>query len=573
MLEANQHLAAQVFEHSFDGIYITDDKGFITKVNPAFTQITGYSAADVVGKKPADISSGWHDVNFAKDILPCLKETQRWQGELLSRRANGEAFLVNMSICSAFDAHQNFLGLITSFRDITQARHEEESIRQLAYYDPLTELPNRSLFEDRLLQALHRSNRQRSHIALLFLDLDGFKAVNDTYGHALGDRLLKQVADRLQACIRSDDTAARLGGDEFTILLHALTEETSAELAVGQIAKKVITMLNRVFTIDQHHISVGVSIGIALYPSDGLTSESLLKNADTAMYHAKKSGKNQYQFFTEDIHQRAAQRAAVEQGLFSAIDAKEFHVDFQPQFTVNECQLSGFEAVLRWSHPVHEQLKPQAFMRLIEELGLGSKVGSWLIEKACEQLFLWQQSDSLGRSLTINVFAHHYREGALVNSVEKALKRHAIAPDCLTFSFSESVILEDIGFAYTVLNDLHQLGVRIAVNDFATGLFSLHYLHQLPIDQLKIDRQFMQNIEKSSKQRKIVDAIIGIARSFGCDVVVAAVDNESQLITLRASPGCKEQNVLFSQSHQRLNFEWLMQKDNNIKVIFSESAQ
>ena len=486
MLEANQHLASKVFENSLDGIYLTDQAGCILQVNKAFCAITGYSQESVIGKKPSSMGAGWHDVNFGSDIQPALKAKGQWQGELLCRRAKGEAFLAWMMISVIYDDNQQFQGLITTFRDITEAKNDEENIRKLAYYDPLTHLPNRSLFHDRLLQALNGANRHRHYVAILFLDLDGFKAINDTLGHAVGDRLLTESARRLQSCIRSDDTIARMGGDEFTLLIQALADRSSAESAASHIANKIITSLNREFLIDGQSISIGVSIGIALYPDDGLSSNDLIKQADAAMYYAKKAGKNNYQFFTDDKHQRATAREDTEKHIINALEKNEFMLDFQPKFDARDMQLKGFEALLRWNHPQRGRLMPRVFMRAIEDLSLGSKVGRWVITQACEQVKEWQNSDVSPHNIAINIFSKHYRSGSVASDVEQALAQSGIKPELLTLEFSETLITEDVGFSYAVLKDLHKLGVRVSIDDFATGMMSLPLLNTLPIDELKI---------------------------------------------------------------------------------------
>ncbi|NRB37818.1 MAG: EAL domain-containing protein [Pseudomonadales bacterium] len=569
MLEANLHLASKVFENSLDGIYITDQTGAIVQVNKAFCDITGYKTAVVLGKKPSKISAGWHDVNFLKDIQPALTEHDHWEGELVSRRENGEAFLAWMMISSVHNEQGIFQGLITAFRDITKAKHDEENIRKLAYYDPLTRLPNRSLFEDRLVQALHTGNRNRHYLAVLFLDLDGFKAVNDSFGHAVGDRLLTEVSRRLQSCIRSDDTVARMGGDEFTLLINALPDKVAAESASSHIANKIIKTLNRAFFIEGQSICVGVSIGIALYPEDGLSGVDLIKNADAAMYHAKNSGKNHYQYFTRDMHKRATQREDIEKHLCSAVANNEFMLDFQPKFDARDMQLKGFEALLRWNHPERGRLMPSAFMRSIEELGLGVEVGGWVINKACEQIKAWQNQGVATHNIAINVFPRHFSDGSLATVVEQALAHSEIAPNTLTLEFSDALISEDIGFSTAMLSSLHALGVRISIDDFATGMMSLAYLNRLPIDELKIDRQFIHLLDRDVNQWRIVDAIMGIASSFGCDVVAEGIERQDQLNLLMTTSCLRVQGFLFSKAMPAEEVQAYIENHESKKVVLS----
>ena len=544
-IEADQRLAAKVFENSMEGVYITNATGHIVQVNNAFIEITGHKVEDVIGHKPSDLGSGWRDKNFAKDIKPQLESEGCWSGELMSRRSNGEAFLVWMSMSKVVDSRGELLGVITSFRDITEAKTSEESIRKLAYYDPLTELPNRSLFHDRLLQALQRANRNRRYIAILFMDLDGFKAVNDSLGHAQGDHLLTEAASRLKECIRSDDTVARMGGDEFTIILNALTDREAAENAAAQVASKIIDIINKPFMLQDKEVRIGVSIGISLYPDDAINEDELIKLADTAMYHAKQAGKNGYQFYTDDMHQRAEQRQEIEQDLHKAIDNDEFVLAFQPKLIAKSQELYGFEALMRWEHPTKGLIPPSGFMRSLDELGLGTKIGNWVINKACEQLKIWIDDKQTNCSISVNVFARQYRDGELVSTVDHALKKTGISPELLTIEISESLIMKDLGFSFSIISDLKSLGVNVSVDDFATGVMSLQYLNRLPIDEVKIDRQFIQHMDTEANQHRLVCAMIGIANNMGIDVVAEGVERNEQLKMLLDAGCSKVQGFLF----------------------------
>ena len=546
-IEADQHLAAKVFENSMEGIYITGVDGNVQQINKAFTTITGFTEEQVLGKKPSNLGSGWHDKSYTNEILPALTKNKYWEGELLSRRSSGEAFLIWMSISTVTDARGGFLGSITSFRDITEEKSSEESIRKLAYYDPLTDLPNRQLFSDRLSQALQRANRNRHYISILFMDLDGFKQVNDDHGHAIGDRLLTEVALRLKACIRSDDTVARMGGDEFTIILNALDGREAAEKASTQIARKVLKKLNKPFLIQDKELFIGASIGIAHYPDDSNSAEDLIKYADTAMYHAKQAGKNGYQFYTDDMHQRAQQRLGVEQDIRQALTNDEFVLAFQPKLVTASQRTYGFEALLRWRHPEKGIIQPSGFMRALDELGLGSKMGEWVIEKACWQLKDWIDQGHKKCNISVNVFARHYRDGALVETVARVLKETAFSPELLTIEFSENLLMNDIGFAYAVLTDLKALGVRVAIDDFATGLLSLQYLNRLPVDEIKVDKQFIQHIDSDDEQMRLVSTMICIANHLGFEVVAEGVERQEQFDLLVEAKCPKVQGFLFSR--------------------------
>ncbi|CAA0115998.1 putative signaling protein [BD1-7 clade bacterium] len=548
--EAKQRMAAKVFENSLEGVYITNADGVIVQVNRAFSKITGHSAEAMIGEKPSRIGSGWHEITFSNDIKPSLDSSNHWEGELLSRRANGEAFVAWLSISAVYDSRDEFLGLITSFKDITEAKNSEENIKKLAYYDPLTDLPNRALFSDRLSQALQRARRNRHFVALLFLDLDGFKAVNDTMGHALGDRLLIDVARRLRHSIRSDDTVARMGGDEFIVVLNTLVDRTTAENAAAQVAQKIVDVLNDPFFLQGKKVQIGCSIGIALYPDDSIVEDQLIKHADTAMYHAKEQGKNGYQFFTSDMHNRAQLRQDLERDLRLASLDEEFYLAYQPKFDARTRCLTGFEALLRWNHPKRGLLKPAHFLRTAEDLGMGTRLGDWVVEKACWQLREWLDEGYVGNGISINTFERHYRDKELVKTVRRALQETCVPAELLTVEISENILMQDIGFAYATLSDLRDLGVHIAIDDFALGMSSLQYLNRLPVNELKIDRQIISHVAPGSSELRLVSAIAGIALSYDCNLVAEGVERQEQLDLLLEANCGNVQGFLFSKPMQ-----------------------
>lgn len=540
--EAENRLAAKVFSSSLEGIYITNAEGVISQANRTFYSITGYAEKDVIGKKPVFLNSGWGKLSFRDDIAPALKNGGSWSGEIMSRRANGAAFLTWTAISEVRDARNQLIGTITSFRDITEAKNSEETIRKLAYYDPLTQLPNRQLLADRLSQALQRANRNRHYLAILFLDLDGFKPVNDQHGHAIGDRLLTMVAKRLKACVRGDDTVARIGGDEFAIIVGALADREAAETAAVQVSKKIIKSLNQVFTIQEKEIYIGTSIGISLYPDDALEDEQLIKLADTAMYHAKSSGKNTYQFFTDDMHKRAQKRLEVEQEVSQALKNKEFVLVYLPKYDLAQNKIESYEALLRWQHPQKGLLTPISFLRSLEEMGLGGQVGEWVIHQACEQMAANPQLN-----ISINVFAKQYRDGDLLEVVEAALTKTAIEPNRLTLEISEQLIMADTGFAFACIADLKALGVRIALDDYANSVSSIAYLNRLPIDEVKIDRQYIEQIDRVPHTLRMVKGMVALAQNLELKVAVEGVERESQLDLLKAMQCDLVQGFYFSK--------------------------
>ncbi len=544
--EHDRLLASKVFETSTDGIYITDSDGYIEQVNSSFCQITGYKKSEIIGQKPSVLGSGWHEGNFESDIMPVLRSSGSWQGEIMSRRKGGEAFLAELTISSVQNYHGEISGFITSFKDITEAKNSQEHVKKLAYYDPLTELPNRMLFQDRLYQALQRGVRNRHFVAVLFLDLDGFKPVNDRYGHAFGDLLLKQVSMRLADCVRGDDTVARLGGDEFAIILHSLKDRNTAESTAAKISKKILNEIAKSYQIRNEIIRIGTSIGISLYPDDSIEQDALLRYADIAMYHAKKSGKNQYQFFKHDMHSRDTKRQELATDLERALENDEFVLALQPKFQKNDLKLIGFEALLRWQHPDGRLLKPASFIRSVAELGLGQLLGELVFKKAVNTLSQMAEQGYEG-SLSVNVFARHFRDGHLPRFIECLLKNTQFKPEQLMLELSESMLMEDPGFTYSCLSGLKALGVQIALDDFATGELALQNLRRLPVDEIKLDRQFIMKIDEDPSQLQFVKTLINLAKGFDKKVCVEGIERDMQLTLLNETAVDHVQGYLMSE--------------------------
>ncbi len=548
-VEAHRHLAMQVFDNSLDGIYITGKEGRIVQANKAFVTITGYNLDQVTGEKPSMLSSGWHETSFKNDIFPIIKNKKYWEGEILSRRANGEAFQAQVRITALYDTDKEYLGLITSFKDVTEAKNSEENIKKLAYYDPLTNLPNRSLFNDRLEQALQRGNRNRLYVAILFIDLDGFKAINDSLGHANGDRLLTEVGARLTNTLRSDDTVARMGGDEFNIILNSLHDRDVAETATAQIASKIVKRLAEPFVIQGHPIRIGCSIGIALYPDDSINAEELIKQADTAMYHAKQLGKNGFQFYTTDLYEKAQERNKLEDDLLATKIEDEFTLVFQPKYTLDKQRaLVGFEALIRWHHPTRGLIKPNTFLTTAEELGLSIDLGEWVINEACRQLSEWHITHDAQHTMSVNVFERHYREGDLVGSVKDCLTKYTVLPERLSLEISQEILMKDMGYAYALLTELSAIGVRISVDGFGSSLLSLQSFNRLPVDEVKINRQLIKHMNTKEEDWRLVNGIIGIAFNFGYEIVAEGVETEKQLNRLKESFSETSSVCYFNQS-------------------------
>lgn len=521
--QANRQLAEKVFAHAHDAIYITDTNGLIVQVNSMFYRQTGYSSAEVLYKKPSILSSGWNKIGFKNEILPILLKKPFWEGELLCRKQNGEAFLALIRI-TALKENKEILGYITSFKDITEVKNSEEDIKKLAYFDPLTELPNRALFEDRLNQALQRGGRNRLFVSILFLDLDGFKAVNDKHGHDNGDKLLAEVAKRLKNAIRSDDTVARMGGDEFTLILNALPDQQMAQNASIQIANKIIQLLAKPFIINKAPIKIGCSIGIALYPDDSIDAKELIRQADTAMYHAKQSGKNNFKFFTFDLSKQTKKRHDLERDLLDAQFSHDFSLHYRTVKSLTTRDIIAYACHIQWRHPSQGVIQPQIFMPMVDDLALSDELSGWLINKACSDL----KSAETGTQIIIPVFERHYQTGKLINTLKKAIDHFNVSASCIQLEFSQEMIMADVGFAYAILSDLKALHFSILVSDFASSFMSLQSLQRLPIDKIKLDQSIAQYIDKKTDEKILAQGILALADCFNYGVVVDGVTREQQ---------------------------------------------
>lgn len=527
-LDGDLRLAAKVFENSLEAIFITDSRGMISQVNHAFTEITGFAEDEVLGESSAVLAVAEHAVSFRDAIQPILERTGFWQGELWCRRRNGGSFPAATGITSVVGKEGEFLGYITSFRDITERKSTEERIRKLAYFDPLTGLPNRSLFIDRLNQELQRSLRNNSHVVLLFLDLDRFKAVNDSMGHAAGDQLLGKVAEKLANCVRGHDSVARMGGDEFTIILGDLHERSQAVAAAVSVARKVMDVLGHPTTLHGREVFLAASIGIAIYPQDGEDAATLLKHADVAMYHAKKAGKNNFQFYVEAMNARALERLELQNGLYRAAVNEDLQVLFQPITDLASGRIIAVETLLRWQHPSRGTIHPTEFVPVAEESGLIVRIGEWVLAEACRQMARWQ-AQGLGLDwIAVNISARQFAEGDLVRHVINALDDSGLEAKYLELELTESILMDDIDYTLGMLKDLKAMGVDLAIDDFGTGYSSLNYLKQFPIDRLKIDRSFVQLLPHDVEDVRITEAILAIARGFDLSVVAEGVERAEQ---------------------------------------------
>jgi diguanylate cyclase (GGDEF)-like protein/PAS domain S-box-containing protein len=556
--ENELRIAAIAFEAQ-EGTIITDANNLILRVNKSFTEITGYTAEEVRGKNPRILQSGRQNVDFYAAMWKCIKSTGKWEGDIWNRRKNGEVYPEHLKISSVIDLNGNVTNYVATLADVTMSKSAAEEIQHLAFYDPLTGLPNRRLLTDRLKQALASSTRSGKQGAILFIDLDNFKTLNDTLGHSIGDLLLQHVAERLNSCIREDDSVARLGGDEFVVMLEDLSAQGIEAAAQAEtVANKILAALNQPYQLATHECHNSPSIGATLFSDHEQEVEELLKQADIAMYQAKKAGRNTLRFYDPQMQEIIYARATLEDELRLALADNQFRLYYQVQINHNS-QIIGAEALIRWQHPYRGLVSPLEFIPLAEESGLIHPVGQWLIDTACAQIKAWQQ-DALTRDLTlsINVSAKEFQRADFVDQVQSAVQSHQINPALLKLELTESMFLENIENIIEKLSDLKEIGVRFSLDDFGTGYSSLQYLKRLPLDQLKIDQSFVRDIAIDINDQAIVSTIIAMAHTLNLNVIAEGVESEEQKEFLLNSGCTHYQGYLFGKPAPIEQFEALL---------------
>jgi diguanylate cyclase (GGDEF)-like protein/PAS domain S-box-containing protein len=556
--EAKLQQAVQIIEHTMEGVVITDGKGQITSVNPAFCDITGYSKSEIIHQHLDTLKSDRHQPEFFDEVWATVSQTGFWRGEVWNQRSNGEVYPAWMTISCVRDEHGNVLHYVAVFSDITSIKQSQSQLEHLAHHDSLTNLPNRLLFEDRLQHAISQSKRQGRQLAVLFLDLDRFKNINDTLGHAMGDELLKEVAKRLQHILRDGDTAARLGGDEFTVLVESLEDPSQAAVVAAKIQESFKTP----YQIAGRELHVTTSIGISIYPEDGQTAADLTKNADAAMYQAKEQGRNNYRYYTSELTRTAFERLLLETELRSALKKDQLLLYYQPQISLSNGQMTGAEAVLRWHHPRLGIIPPARFIPLAEESGLIHEIGRWVLKEACEQTrYLYKQGLFQGR-MAINLSVRQIMQTDLILHFEQIIANSECPPDMLQLEVTEGIFMGQMKQSVPVLDVFKKLGVSIAIDDFGTGYSSLSYLKQLPIDKLKIDRSFIRDLPNDSDAIAITQAIIALGKNLGLHIVAEGVETLAQQALLQKM-GCEEgQGYLYSPPVPANAFEEMLLEGN-----------
>jgi diguanylate cyclase (GGDEF)-like protein/PAS domain S-box-containing protein len=548
-------LAARVFESTAEGILITDPAERIVAVNRAFCEMTGYSESEVRGQRPSLLAAERHDERFFAQMWESLHRSGRWQGEMWNRAKSGEVRPCLLTISALKDEQGGVLNYIGVMRDISNIKQSQEQLEFLANYDPLTGLGNRNLFLSHLKTGIERAARHERKLALIFIDLDNFKVINDTLGHDVGDVLLTEVARRLKGAVRQEDVVCRLGGDEFTVYVEDFDDPQS----LTSTAQRLVQAVSEAYQISGHDIFVTASVGISIYPNDGATISELVKNADTAMYKVKEQGRNGFQFFKEDMNARAFERLVFVSGLRRALERSEFRVAYQPQVDLRDGRPRGAECLLRWNHPDLGEVSPGSFIPVAEETGLIVPIGGWVLQRVCRQLHDW--GGRIGGRASINVSARQFRQPELVEAIRRSVSEAGIRPELLGIELTESALIDDPEKAAVTLGLLKDMGLTVSIDDFGTGYSSLSYLKRFPIDCLKIDRTFVRDIATDPDDAAIVTAIITMAQSLKLDVVAEGVETQEQVDFLRARGCAAAQGYYFSRPlpADRLE-EWLSER-------------
>lgn len=552
--ETRLRQSAAVFESTADGVIITDADIKIIAVNRTFTEITGYSEGEALGKKPSFRRSERQNEEFYRNMWDEIKSEGRWKGEIWNRRKSGEVYPEWMTISTVKDTEGRVTNYVSVFSDITNVKRTQMQLDHMAHHDPLTDLPNRTLLDDRLEQAISRARRHRTGVAILFIDLDRFKNVNDSLGHPTGDLLLQDVAKRLQSVLREEDTLARLGGDEFIVLVEELTKPEMAEA----VAAKMLKTIARPFSIQGHELYIGASVGISIFPDDGTDAETLIKYADAAMYRAKEHGRNTYEFYTQELTKSALERLELESALRRAIERDEMEVYYQPQLDFASGRFIGAEALLRWHHPEHGLVPPDKFIPLAEESGIITDIGEWVLRNACQQAFVWSQQFSCFKRLAVNLSGVQVQRGDVVDTIGEILKQTGLPAEMLELEITESVLMQYPEVATETLGGLRELGIELAIDDFGTGYSSLSYLKRFPLQILKIDRSFIMGIPSDANDTEITRAVIAMAKSLHLTIIAEGVENDEQEQFL-IREGCDiGQGYYYSQAISADEFSRLM---------------
>ncbi|MFP4013546.1 MAG: EAL domain-containing protein [Chitinispirillaceae bacterium] len=547
-----------IFENASEGIIITDPQSKVLKINPGFSSITGYHSSEIVGKSPSLLKSNRHGSDFYKNMWNSLKTAGSWQGEIWNRRKNGEIYPEWLVINAMRDDNSDITYYIGIFTDITKSILQKAESHKHAYYDSLTGLPNRILLQDRLTFMINHARRNNQLMALLLLDLNRFKLINDTLGYQTGDALLQTIAERLKTCIRDVDAVFRLGDDEFAIILEEIAQQQDA----ARVAKRILASCAMPVQLGEHEIYTTTSIGISIFPTDGDGLESILKNAEAAMHRAKELGINNYQHYLPAMNAKAFEQLTLEHSLRKALKRNELVNFYQPQLDLATGRVSGMEALIRWKHPELGMISPAQFVPIAEETGLILPIGEWVLRTACKQAKMWHK-DYKNLVISVNLSARQFQQQDLVSIVDSALKEARLEPQFLELEITESLGMKNPEQTLRTLSELKAMGIRIAIDDFGTGYSSLSYLKKFPIDTLKVDRSFVMDMPGDANDAAIAAAIVALAHSLKLTVIAEGVENEAQAEYL-LELGCeKVQGYLYSPPVDAVSFTRLLMKEEN----------
>jgi len=553
---------SQAFEKSREAIMVTDQEDTIILVNPAFVEVTGYSANEILGKKQQFMRSKIHEKDHFENMDACLEEMGEWHREVFFQRKNEEIYPSELSVFRYLDDKKKLSHHVNIFSDISDKKQSDNQVQNITNYDGITGLPNRFLFKEHMQMAVSMAARKKNYLAILLLDLDRFKVVNDTFGHDLGDKLLKEVGVRLSSCVRGTDTLGYMGGDEFAI---TLTEIDSSDNA-AMIARKILEAFKLSFHPGNQEMFVSTSIGITVFPTDGKDMDSLLKNADTALYQAKDKGKSDFEFYSPEMLEQVNQRLRIENDLHKAIKNDEFFLVYQPKIDLQNGKVCGMEALIRWVHPEKGFIPPDEFIYVAEETDLIAEIGQWVLNEACRQMVVWKEMGYKNLRMAVNVAAGEFAKPNYLEKLMLVLEKTGVNPFDLELELTERMIMDNVEDNILNLKKIKELGVHISIDDFGTGYSSLGYLRRFPIDSIKIDKSFIDDIPDDSDAGEISKAIIALAHSLRLYVVAEGVETREQLDFLVKEKCDQLQGYFFSKPLKQNDFTDLLVSKKELEL-------
>jgi len=549
--EDNLKLAQKIIDHTNEGIIVTDPDGTITDVNVAYSEVTGFSQRELINKNPRFLQSGKHDSDFYNNLWEKLRRTGHWSGEIWDNKKDGKTFPQWLSISAINDENKQTIHYVGIMHDITEEKKLEAELKNIAYYDSLTGIPNRVLFKENLVQEIAQNQRDKTKLAVFLLDLDNFKLVNDSLGHDAGDELLNLAAQRLKQHIRKSDSVARFGGDEFALILPHLDDYETA----SNIAQKIIDDLKKPFVIHDNVVNIGASIGVSTFPNDADNVELLIKYADLALYSAKRSGRNAFKFFSQKLQDEINSYIELQHELKAAITNQEFEVYYQPKIELQTNKLVGMEALIRWNHPKKGLVPPCDFINFSEQAGLIINIGEWILNEACFQAEKWSQQFNTSLEVSVNLSTKQFKDQNLIQVIKQALDQNKLNRGTLQLEITESSLIDNIEEAIQVMNDIKSLNISLAIDDFGTGFSSLNYLKRFPINTLKIDRSFIKDLVEDSDDKAIIESIILMSDKLNLNVVAEGIEQTEQLVFLNQNNCHYGQGYLFSKPLNTKEFE------------------